>query len=86
MNILTGKSFNILLMKHLKMRIKIYRKVGAPQSTNRRTKDQHKEKSRTRARVDHLFGCVENSMNGSFIHTIGITRTKSEDWNDELNV
>jgi len=38
----------------------------------------NKEKSRTRARVEHLFGFVENSMNGSFIHTIGIARVKAK--------
>ena len=45
------------------------------------TKEQianNKEKSRTRARVEHLFGFVENSMNGSFIRTIGITRAKAK--------
>jgi len=41
-------------------------------------KANNKEKSRTRARVEHLFGFVENSMNGSFIRTIGITRAKAK--------
>jgi IS5 family transposase len=40
--------------------------------------DQQKEnnriKSKTRARVEHIFGFIENSMNGSFIRTIGIKR------------
>lgn len=38
----------------------------------------NKEKSRIRARVEHLFGFVENSMNGSFIRTIGIARAKAK--------
>ena len=41
-------------------------------------KANNKEKSKTRARVEHLFGFVENSMNGSFIRTIGITRAKTK--------
>ncbi|MBP7730776.1 MAG: transposase [Bacteroidales bacterium] len=41
-------------------------------------KASNKEKSRIRARVEHLFGFVENSMNGSFIRTIGITRAKAK--------
>ena len=41
-------------------------------------KDSNKEKSRIRARVEHIFGFVENSMNGSFIRTIGITRAKAK--------
>ena len=36
---------------------------------------KNKEKSRIRARVEHVFGFIENSMNGSFIRTIGIART-----------
>jgi len=31
-------------------------------------------KSKTRARVEHIFGFIENSMHGSFIRTIGIKR------------
>ena len=41
-------------------------------------KANNKEKSRTRARVEHIFGFVENSMNGSFVRTIGITRAKAK--------
>ena len=41
-------------------------------------KANNKEKSKTRARVEHLFGFVENSMNGSFIRTIGIARAKAK--------
>lgn len=41
-------------------------------------KVNNKEKSRTRARVEHLFGFVENSMNGSFIRTIGIARARAK--------
>lgn len=41
-------------------------------------KTSNREKSRTRARVEHLFGFVENSMNGSFIRTIGIARAKAK--------
>ena len=41
-------------------------------------KANNKEKSKTRARVEHLFGFAENSMNGSFIRTIGIARAKAK--------
>lgn len=37
-------------------------------------KENNKVKSKTRARVEHIFGFIENSMNGSFIRTIGIKR------------
>jgi IS5 family transposase len=37
-------------------------------------KESNKVKSKTRARIEHIFGFIENSMNGSFIRTIGIKR------------
>lgn len=40
-------------------------------------KARNKEKSRIRVRVEHIFGFVENSMNGSFIRTIGIKRAEA---------
>jgi len=47
---------------------------------NRKLTDEqisvNKVKSKTRARVEHIFGFIENSMNGSFIKTIGIERAK----------
>ena len=41
-------------------------------------KAKNKEKSSIRARVEHVFGFVENSMNGSFIRTIGIIRANAK--------
>lgn len=37
-------------------------------------KASNKEKSRVRARVEHVFGFMENSMNGMYIRSIGIVR------------
>jgi len=37
-------------------------------------KASNNEKSSIRVRVEHVFGFVENSMNGSIIRTIGIAR------------
>ena len=65
---------------------KIYKKKKVINKVNEKgyhnkplTKEQkanNKEKSRTRARVEHIFGFVENSMNGSFVRNIGIARAK----------
>ncbi len=44
----------------------------------KKQKDNNKEKSSHRARVEHIFGFVENSMNGSFIRTIGLVRAKAK--------
>jgi IS5 family transposase len=41
-------------------------------------KARNKEKSSTRVRVEHIFGFVENSMNGSFVRTIGIIRATAK--------
>ena len=38
----------------------------------------NKEKSRTRVRVEHVFGFVENSMHGSIVRTIGIVRATAK--------
>jgi len=37
-------------------------------------KQSNRIKSKTRVRVEHIFGFIENSMHGSFIRTIGIKR------------
>ena len=37
-------------------------------------KASNKEKSHIRVRVEHVFGFMENSMNGMFIQSIGIVR------------
>lgn len=41
-------------------------------------KADNREKSRVRVRVEHVFGFVENSMNGSIVRTIGIVRAKAK--------
>lgn len=38
----------------------------------------NKEKSKVRARVEHVYGFVKNSMQGFFVKTIGIKRAKRE--------
>jgi IS5 family transposase len=37
-------------------------------------KDSNREKSRVRSRVEHIFGFMEMSMDGMYIHCIGIKR------------
>jgi len=39
-------------------------------------KAQNKEKSKTRARVEHVFGFMEKSMNGLTVKSVGIDRAK----------
>jgi IS5 family transposase len=58
--------------KHMENQIheKGYR--GHPLSEEQ--KERNREKSRIRARVEHVFGFMENSMGGCFIRTIGKPR------------
>ena len=41
-------------------------------------KARNKEKSKTRVRVEHVFGFIENSMKKSYIRTIGIVRAETK--------
>ncbi len=38
----------------------------------------NKEKSRIRARVEHVFGHIETSMHGCYVRTIGLARAKAK--------
>ncbi|MBI3259812.1 MAG: IS5 family transposase [Ignavibacteriae bacterium] len=40
-------------------------------------KDSNREKSRVRARVEHIFAFIENTMNGSYLRYIGLKRTEA---------
>jgi IS5 family transposase len=49
---------------------------GKPITENQ--KIRNKEKSKIRARIEHVFGFIENSMNGSFLRVIGIKRINTQ--------
>ena len=38
-------------------------------------RETNREKSRTRSRVEHIFGFMENTMNRLYIRTVGLART-----------
>ena len=40
-------------------------------------KERNKKKSKIRARVEHIFGFMENSMSGCFIRTVGKVRARA---------
>ena len=64
--------------KRKKVINKVIEKGCRNKPLSEKQKASNKEKSRTRARVEHLFGFVENSMNGSFVRTIGLERAKAK--------
>ena len=37
-------------------------------------REANREKSRTRSRVEHIFGFMENTMNRLYIRTVGLAR------------
>lgn len=41
-------------------------------------KASNSRKSKVKARVEHIFGFVENSINGSYIRTVGMARAKAK--------
>ena len=40
-------------------------------------KQNNRQKSKVRCRVEHIFGFIEGAMNGSFVRSIGIVRAKA---------
>ena len=66
------------IYKKKKVINKVHEKGYRNKPLTEEQKASNKEKSKTRVRVEHIFGFVENSMHGSFVRTIGITRAKAK--------
>lgn len=64
-------------LKSKKVKNKIHEKGYKNKPLTEQQKQNNNEKSKTRARVEHIFGFIENSMSGSFIRSIGKTRAVS---------
>lgn len=60
-----------------KMISQIHEKGYRDHPLSEKQKEHNREKSRTRARVEHIFGFMENSMGGCFIRTIGKARARA---------
>ena len=73
----TGEDFQNKLVEEKKVILQIIEKGYRNKPLTDEQKATNKEKSKVRVRVEHIFGFVENSMNGSFIKTIGIKRAKA---------
>jgi len=73
----TGEDQEKVITKK-KMKNKVHEKGYRNKPLTEKQKDENTEKSRTRARVEHIFGFVENSMNGSIIRTIGKVRAEAK--------
>jgi IS5 family transposase len=62
------------IVSKAKMTNCIHEKGYRNRPLSKEQKESNRTKSKTRARVEHIFGFIENSMNGSYIRTIGIKR------------
>ncbi len=60
------------------MQNEIHEKGYAHHPLTKEQKASNREKSRTRARVEHVFGFMTNSMKGMYIRTIGYTRATAK--------
>jgi IS5 family transposase len=69
----SGEPIEEILEDH-KVENKVHEKGARNKPLTDLQKKNNKEKSRIRARVEHIFGFVENSMNGSYIQSVGIVR------------
>jgi IS5 family transposase len=57
-----------------KMKNKVNEKGYSKNPLTDKQKSNNREKSKTRARVEHVFGFMEQSMNGLFVKSVGIKR------------
>jgi len=69
----SGEPIKKIVEQH-EMKNQIHEKGYRNNPLTEEQKENNKVKSKTRVRVEHIFGFIENSMNGSCIRTIGIGR------------
>ena len=62
------------VIKKYEMNNKVHEKGYRNKPLTEEQKASNKEKSKTRARVEHVFGFMEQSMNGLIVRSVGIKR------------
>ncbi len=62
------------VISNYKMNNKVHEKGYRNKPLTDEQKASNKKKSKTRARVEHVFGFMEQSMNGLVVRSVGITR------------
>ena len=72
----TGEDLHIKL-EEKEVKLSIHEKGCKNKPLTEAQKASNKEKSKVRVRVEHVFGFVENSMNGSTLEYIGLKRTQA---------
>jgi len=69
----TGEEQEKVIDKY-KMKNKVNEKGYRNKPLTDEQKTSNREKSKTRARVEHVFGFMEQSMNGLIVRSVGIVR------------
>ena len=69
----TGED-QIKVISKYEMNNKVHEKGYRNKPLTDEQKKQNREKCRTRARVGHVFGFMEQSMHGLYLKSVGITR------------
>ena len=69
----TGEEQEKVISKY-KMKNQVNEKGYRNKPLTSEQKTSNREKSKTRARVEHIFGFMEQSMNGFFVRSVGIKR------------
>lgn len=69
----TGEEQENIIRKY-KVNNKVHEKGYKNRPLTQAQKESNKEKSKTRARVEHVFGFMEQSMNKLYINSVGIKR------------
>jgi len=65
-------------LKEKGLRSRIHRKGNRNKPLTKREELSNKLKSKTRVRVEHIFGLIKGTMNGRLIRTVGITRAETK--------
>jgi IS5 family transposase len=71
----TGKKQESII-ENKEMNNMVHEKGTKGKPLNEEQKKSNQQKSKTRARVEHIFGFMEMSMNGMYINSIGIKRAE----------
>ena len=66
------------IYKKKKVIIMVHERGARNRPLTENQKNSNRKKSSIRARVEHIFGFIENSMKKSFIRTIGISRAETK--------
>jgi len=72
----TGEEQEKIIKKH-KMKNNVHEKGYKNKPLTNKQKENNRIKSQTRARVEHVFGFIEGSMNKFYLNCIGIKRASA---------